>query len=128
MDYIHQVRTKLIPWVSENFPNGNVVLQQDGAPAPIAKVTQDFLDRNLSFQPKMLWPPHSSDANFLDFTFWPHVKSKACRMRHSNIEALKVSVNVRWNAMSADFICTACRAFRHRIEAIIEAEGAYIRD
>ncbi len=32
-DYIKVLKANLLPWVSTNFPDGNVVYQQDGAPA-----------------------------------------------------------------------------------------------
>ncbi|QQP52994.1 Putative transposable element [Caligus rogercresseyi] len=47
VDYIEILRTKLIPWVRENFPDGNVVLQQDGAPARTAWATQAFLGQEM---------------------------------------------------------------------------------
>ncbi|QQP51434.1 Hypothetical protein FKW44_012800, partial [Caligus rogercresseyi] len=42
-DYIEILRTKFIPLVRENFPDGNVLLQQDGALAHTARATQAFL-------------------------------------------------------------------------------------
>lgn len=56
-DYIDQIRSKLLPWVKTNFPNCNVVLQQDGAPAHAADVTQCFLGDHIAF--------------------WAHVEGKA---------------------------------------------------
>ncbi|QQP37810.1 Putative LOC100197221 [Caligus rogercresseyi] len=35
-----------------------------------------------------LWAPQSSNANPLDYNFWPHIKFKACELRHPNIDAL----------------------------------------
>ncbi len=36
--YIIVLRTNLLPWVAANFPDGNVLFQQDGAAAHSAKV------------------------------------------------------------------------------------------
>jgi len=127
-EYIKVLEDKFLPWVRTNFPDGNVVLQQDGAPAHTANVTQKWLQENIPFWPKNLWPPYSPDANPLDFSFWVHVESKACSIRHANVEAMKASVNEHWDAMSEDFIRSTCRAFRRRIEAIIGANGGYIDD
>ncbi|QQP34593.1 Uncharacterized protein FKW44_022532 [Caligus rogercresseyi] len=33
--------------------------------------------------------PQSPDANTLDYVFWPHIDSKACKFRSPNITALK---------------------------------------
>jgi len=56
-DYVEKLRSKLLPWVRRNFPNYNGVLQQDGAPAHTAKATQTFLEENIPFWPKTMWPP-----------------------------------------------------------------------
>ena len=82
----------------------------------------------MPFWPKKLWPPYSPDANPLDYTFWVHVQSKACTVRHPNIDALKATVSQHWDAMSADYIRNGCAAFRGRLEAIIAAKGGYIND
>lgn len=125
-DYIDKLDSILIPWIKANFLDNNVVLQQDSAPAHTAKVTQDFLHSWLPFWPKEMWLPHSPDLNPLDFTFWPHVESKACRIHHPNFEALKTSVNKEWNAMSSNKIRNRCMAFRRHLKAIIEANGGCI--
>ncbi|QQP49325.1 Putative transposable element [Caligus rogercresseyi] len=56
-DYIEILRTKFIPWVWENFPHGNVVLQQDGSPAHTVRATQAFLGQEMDFWAKDLWAP-----------------------------------------------------------------------
>lgn len=127
--YIEILESKLIPWVKTTFPHGNVVLQQDGAPAHTAKLTQEFLSSNatiLGFWSKEKWPPYSPDANPLDFGFWPHIQAKSCRVRHPNTTALQKAVDENWTAMKPEFIRSVCKAFRKRLVAIVEAEGGYI--
>ncbi|QQP54305.1 Putative LOC100197221, partial [Caligus rogercresseyi] len=53
---------------------------------------------------KDLWPPQSSDANPLNYAFWPHIESKACKLRHPNIDALKAAVNQEWAGMYEGFV------------------------
>eukprot|EP00095_Tigriopus_kingsejongensis_P010887 maker-scaffold86_size395752-snap-gene-2.34 protein:Tk10887 transcript:maker-scaffold86_size395752-snap-gene-2.34-mRNA-1 annotation:"conserved hypothetical protein" len=111
--------------VQREFPDGNVVLQQDGAPAHTGKVAQKFLaDQSgiMKFWDKTMWPPYSSDADPLDYSFWPHVEGKACRVRDPNVEALKASVKEHWAGMEEGYIVKVCQAFRKRLEAIILAE------
>lgn len=127
-DYIKVLEDNLLPWVRTNYPDGNVVFQQDGAPAHTSKKAQDWLANHIPFWPKNFWPPYSPDANPLDFTFWVRVESKSCRVRHPNIDALKASINENWEAMSEDYVRDSCRAFRGRLEAIIAANGGYIDD
>ncbi|QQP50465.1 Putative transposable element [Caligus rogercresseyi] len=110
VNYIEILRTKFIPWVWENFPGGNVVLQQDGVPAHTMRATQAFLGQEMDFWAKDLWrPPQSSNANPLDYTFWPHIKFKACKLRHPNIDALKAAVNQEWAGMYEDFVSRSAR-------------------
>ncbi len=68
-DYIKVLESNFIPWVKANFLNGNMVLQQDGAPAHMAKKSQEFLKASMDFWSKDMWPPYSPDANPLDFAF-----------------------------------------------------------
>eukprot|EP00096_Caligus_rogercresseyi_P015643 TRINITY_DN8118_c0_g1_i2.p1 TRINITY_DN8118_c0_g1~~TRINITY_DN8118_c0_g1_i2.p1 ORF type:complete len:163 (+),score=37.01 TRINITY_DN8118_c0_g1_i2:301-789(+) len=124
-DYVN-MQEKFLPWVQENFPYNNVVLQQDGAPAHTAKVTQEFLGQHMQFWSKEMWPPQSPDANPLDYSFWVQVESKAYTARHPNVEALKTAVDEEWNRMTTDYIKRTCSTFRKRIEAIIAADGGYI--
>ncbi len=42
-NYLVAPEDKFIPWVTGTFQDGNVVFQQDGAPAHTAKTVQDFL-------------------------------------------------------------------------------------
>ncbi|QQP54720.1 Uncharacterized protein FKW44_007641, partial [Caligus rogercresseyi] len=74
--------------------------------------------KHVEFWPKDMWPPYSPDANPLDYAFWPHIQSKACTLRHANVEAMKASVNEHWTSMSKE----------RRLEAIVIADGGYIDD
>ncbi|QQP57112.1 Putative transposable element [Caligus rogercresseyi] len=111
-DYIEILRNQFIPWVWDNFPDGNVVLQQDGALAHTAWATQAFLGQEMDFWAKD-FP--------LDYAFWPHIESKACKLRSPNIAALKAAVNQEWAVMDEDFV-----AFRKRFMAVVAANSGYI--
>ncbi|QQP57039.1 Uncharacterized protein FKW44_001901 [Caligus rogercresseyi] len=76
--------------------------------------------------PKNMWPPQSPDLNPLDFSILWHVESKACKIRHSNVNDLKTSVNKVWRSMRKVYVADVCRAFRGRLEAVIEAKGGQI--
>ncbi|QQP58099.1 Putative transposable element [Caligus rogercresseyi] len=68
-DYIKVLKTKFLTWVRENFPDGNVVFQQDGAPAHTTLTALNWLKKHVEFWPKDMWPPYSPDANPLDYAF-----------------------------------------------------------
>jgi hypothetical protein len=125
-DYIAVLEEKFLPWVRDTFPDGNVVLQQDGAPAHTANRTQNFLEDNIAFWSKEMWPPYSPDVNPLDYAFWPHVQSKACTVRHPNLDTMKATVDEHWASMDQAYIVATCQAFRKRLAAVIAADGGYI--
>ncbi|QQP39809.1 Putative transposable element [Caligus rogercresseyi] len=121
-DYLELLKTK----ITKKSGKSSYVFQQDGAPAHTCKAVQDWMETNMKFWPKTMWPPQSPDLNPLDFSFWWHVESHACRVRHSNVEDLKTSVEKKWKAMKRSYIITVCQAFRRRVEAVIEAKGGEI--
>ncbi|QQP52487.1 Putative transposable element [Caligus rogercresseyi] len=121
-DYLELLKTK----ITKKSGKSSYVFQQDGAPAHTCKAVQDWMETNMKFWPKTMWPPQSPDLNPLDFSFWWHVESQACRVRHSNVEDLKTSVEKKWKAMKRSYIITVCQAFRRRVEAVIEAKGGEI--
>ncbi|QQP41735.1 Transposable element tcb2 transposase [Caligus rogercresseyi] len=50
------------------------------------------------------------------------------RQQHSPSQCgiLKASIIATWANISTDFIKKSCAAFRHRVDAAIEAKGGYI--
>ena len=63
------------------------------APAHPAKVVKEWLGLDMQFWPKHFWPPQSPDLNPLDYSMWVQIEGKPCTTRHSNVDALKSSVN-----------------------------------
>ena len=57
----------------------------------------------------------------MDYAFGPHVESRACRLRHRNIAAMRAAVDEHWAAMPRDYVIMTCQAFRRRLEAIVAA-------
>lgn len=127
-EYLEQIlKAHVLPWVRANFDKDeDVILMQDGAPCHTAKVVQTWLDANLKYWPKDMWPPSSPDLNPLDFSIWASVQAKACDRQHPNLDSLRTSVAKAWADLSADSIRTVCSRFRARLEAVINANGGYI--
>ena len=80
----------------------------------------------MNFSKKDFWPPQSPDLNLLDYSIWWDIQNRACKVRHSNTEELKSSVNRVWASMMKDYDCTVCKAFRPRLQRVIEANGKHI--
>jgi hypothetical protein len=125
--YIGLLEANLLPWLRKNYPAGNYVFQQDGAPAHTSNRTQKWLADNLAqFWNKTLWPPSSPDLNPLDYSIWSVLESKACATSHANLDDLKASIVRAWRGLSKAYIVKTCQAFRRRLESVIELEGGLI--
>ncbi|QQP49660.1 Uncharacterized protein FKW44_012595 [Caligus rogercresseyi] len=58
--YYKVLRYTVLPWFKKNYPTGNYVWQQDGAPSHMAAKNQKFCKDNMAhFWPKNFWPPSS---------------------------------------------------------------------
>ena len=120
----------VIPWVKATYPEGNVVFQQDGAPAHNAAAVQVKLTEELGgpdhFWRKEMWPPQSPDLNPLDYSVWSVLQDEVQATSHPNLESLKARIVAAWEALEAAYIVKTCKGFRHRVEAVIAADGGYI--
>ncbi|KAL6735331.1 hypothetical protein Aduo_005781 [Ancylostoma duodenale] len=45
------------------------------------------------------------------FGFWSVVESKACPIRHQNLEELKAALTKAWQEMNSDYLRMTCDAF-----------------
>jgi len=125
--YYRVLRYHVLPWLKANYPNGNYVWTQDGAPCHTAKKVQNFCRRNFAdFWPADLWPSSSPDLNPLDFAVWGVLEESVNKTSHPNIESLKAAIKKEWNAMSVDFVVSSCQAFRHRVQSVIDNDGGHI--
>jgi transposase len=135
-----QVLKEVKTWILSEYPeardDGNpnkinkdfkFTFQQDGAPCHTSAVAQKFLRDEFGnrFWDKGTWPPSSPDLNPLDFSIWNELVRKACEKPHSNLQALKNSINRTWERdIDEEFIKKACGAFRKRVEEVIAKKGA----
>ncbi|QQP41388.1 Uncharacterized protein FKW44_015737, partial [Caligus rogercresseyi] len=79
-----------------------------------------------SFWTKDIWPSSSPDLNPLDFAVWGELEKKINRTPHPNVDALEATIRTEWDNTSEEFLINSCKAFRRRVEAIIEAEEGHI--
>ncbi len=70
-----------------------------------------------------MWPSSSPNLNPLDYSIWEHVATKACANAHSNVGALKASMEKQCAAMTSDYIKKCCKRFKSRVVAAVKADG-----
>jgi transposase len=125
--YYRVMRYHVLPWIKANYPDGNYVWQQDGAPAHTSKKIQKFCQDNMvNFWPKDFWPPSSPDLNPLDFFWWGAIESKCNATPHPNVDSLKASIAKVWAEYPDVSIQRAFTSLRPRLEAVIAAKGGHI--
>lgn len=127
MGYYKVLRWTVLPWLKANYPLGNYVWQQDGAPSHTTNKTQNFCSEHMAkFWSKDLWPPSSPDLNTLDYFWWSVIEASVNKTPHPNIQSLKSDITKEWASYPNEEIVKACKAFRPRVEAVIEAGGGHI--
>lgn len=125
--YYRVLRFNVLPWIKANYPQGNYVWQQDGAPAHTSARIQDFCKTNMAmFWSKEIWPPSSPDLNPCDFFWWGAIESKTNATPHPNLDSLKAAIAKEWAVYPAEGIIKACARFRARVEAVIKNNGGHI--
>ena len=74
------------------------ICQQDGTPAHMAKLAQDWIATNCS---KSEWPPNSPDLNPLDYHVWGAMleRYKSFQPKPENIDELKKVLQLIWDQL-----------------------------
>ena len=125
--YLDILKDKVKPWIQANYPEGNYVFQQDGAPAHTSRRTQEWLDANLQeLWTKDMWPPQSPDLNPLDFSIWATLEDSACKKPHPLVPALRRSIVRSWDKMTASYIKKTCQAFRRHLQEVATLRVGHI--
>ena len=104
------------------------VLEQDGAPAHTARLTQDWLKTNCTnFIAKDEWPPNSPDLNPLDYPLWGAMLEAYHKLqpKPKTILELKTALQQIWTDLPQTPINKAVNDFRKRLNACISAGGRH---
>ncbi|QQP36795.1 Uncharacterized protein FKW44_021994, partial [Caligus rogercresseyi] len=125
--YYKVLKYTVLTWLKANYPEGNYVWTQNGASSHTSDLCQKFCTANMAhFWPKDMLPSSSPDLNPLDFVVWGELDRKINRTPHPNVDALKAPIRTEWDNMSEEFLINSCKAFRRRVETVIEAVGGHI--
>ncbi|KYN28030.1 hypothetical protein ALC57_02559, partial [Trachymyrmex cornetzi] len=71
--------------------------------------------------------PNSPDLNPLDYYVWSVVERVTNKSRHPNVTSLRTAIEAVFVGMDSATLQRACERFRQRIEAVIQANGGYIK-
>lgn len=119
----------LQPWAEQHFGKQRWTFQQDSAPAHREKLTQEWLEKNVSdFIRWTQWPASSPDLNPLDFSIWDLLEEKACSKTHKSIESLKSALVRAWDKISDDTLSSVVENWRKRLQLCVRANGGYFEN
>jgi len=111
--YVNAVLAHIVdPFMQDNFPEGNGILQQDGARPHTARVTQQFIaDNNISL---LNWVSLSPDMSPIEH-LWDELKRRVYVRPHPpvNGQQLKYAVTEEWNAIPQAFIANIVQSMCH---------------
>jgi len=104
----------------------NYIFQQDSAPVDTAKLTLEFLEKNLvTFIRPHEWMPNSPDC---DFWLWGYMKSQLKKKKVKSIEGLKKAIKTVAKNIPLDMIERAMLDWPKRCRIVNYARGGHIEN
>jgi len=110
------------------FSGQEWVFQQNSAPAHKAKMTQEWLWRNVpAFISAEDWPSGSPDLNPLDYKLWAVLENMACQKHRNKLETLKRSLVKAAAEIPLGMVYMVITDWMEHLKACIEAEGGHFK-
>ena len=118
---------------SDDFADGCLFFQQDGATSHTARVCMNILNdvfpnRVISRNGAIPWPPRSPDLTPCDFFLWGYLKSKVYEERPRTIEELKARISLEIKRVPQRMLRAVMDNFRNRLQECINREGHHLTD
>jgi|APIni6443716594_1056825.scaffolds.fasta_scaffold14312_1 transposase len=126
-EYVEILDEVLVPDAEDLFGAVGVKdwkLLQDGAPAHVARSTQQYL-RSAGVQVLEKWPGSSPDLNPIEH-LWAWLKQRVYKLKPKTLAELEKAVDEVWEQVPDD-MCTRLMANMDRDwERVVQLDGAYI--
>jgi hypothetical protein len=115
----------------EDYQDGQLHFQQDGAPPHWALTVRDWLNRHfderwIGRDGPIRWPPRSPDLTPLDYWLWGDLKRRVYAAKCETIDQLKQRITDQVNEITAEIRLSALADFLRRLQVCIEKEGAHV--
>ena len=125
--YLSMLRDRVWPEVRGRARRNGFWWQQDGATSHVTNQVLDFLSakfggRIISRRSNIPWPP---DLNVLDHFFWSFAMAQVRRVKPSDIDELKATVEEVARSIPVEMVRDAARNLRKRCRACEDASGGH---
>jgi hypothetical protein len=125
-EYLKVMEDIVKPWVVQVTTSCRYVFQQDRALAH-SKQTQEWLKTNLpEVWEKEIWHPSLPHCNPLDYFVQGVAHLQVNKAPHSTAASLISNIKEVKGNLDRATVARACKQFRSRLEAIVEADGDFI--
>lgn len=114
--------TEVVNFLNQNGPG--ITFQHDNARPHTARVTQAFLQQqNIDVVP---WPSKSPDLNPIEH-IWDELNRRVRNreQKPQNLVQLRQALQDEWNNMPQAVISRVAMSMRHRLQAVINAQGGH---
>lgn len=120
--YITVLEDMMLPSVTQVFPEGDFVFQQDNCPVHTAhRVTEWFRNHNINV---LEWPSLSPDLNPIEHMWGILVKSiQNQRTLFQNRDEFLAAIRTAWNALPQGYFRNLCLSMSKRLNKVIEVNG-----
>jgi hypothetical protein len=123
-DYLGILSDQVHPMVSELFPEGNAVFQDDNAPIHTAKVVSAWHEEHSAEVEHLVWPAQSPDQNIIEH-LWCTLETKV-RSRYpppTSLKELEAVLTEEWTKIPLETIQKLYESIPRRIQAVITGKG-----
>ncbi len=127
--YIEILDETVLPFVEDNFPDGDFYYYQDNSPTHRANIVRQWFDHNLAEYQLIQTPAKSPDINPIE-NLWGRAKVKVANDGiYANEEDLWLSITDSWLEMqnNMQYAVNLIDSIPNRLEAIINANGSYTK-
>ncbi|GFS02352.1 transposable element Tc3 transposase [Elysia marginata] len=111
--------------MSEIYPQGDFILQQDCATSHTSRATKIFLiDKGVDYIAKDDWPPHSPDLNPMDYAMWDSLYE--VYMGQSipfTLNELKAKIKECWRQIGIEEVQKSIVTWHNRVRVVVQLEG-----
>ena len=106
------------------FPEGDFILQEDGAPAHSAQKTKDWQKRHV---PQLLkgWPATSPDLSPLDYGYWSILQERVLAMKPKTEVQLRAAIVRAAAGISREEVVSIIDSWPDRLAQCVMANGGH---